>query len=98
MDEKAGCKCSTSQPEAVPQNPRCITAKLRVESKGRGGKSVTVIDGLPRNPEFLAGLAADLKKACGTGGTFGETSVELQGDRRERLREILAAKGYVVKG
>ena len=73
-------------------------AKLRLETKGRGGKSVTVVDGLPRNEAFVGELAQALKKALGTGGTALESSIELQGDRRERLREILAARGFVVKG
>ena len=73
-------------------------AKLRLESSGRGGKSVTVIDGLPRNEAFLAELARELKKALGTGGAVRESVVEIQGDRREALRERLAAKGWVVKG
>jgi translation initiation factor 1 len=41
-----------------------IVAKLRMEKKGRGGKMVTVIDGLPRNDAFLKELAAELKRAC----------------------------------
>ncbi len=71
---------------------------LRLEKKGRGGKSVTVVGGLPRNQAFLAALAAELKRACGTGGTAGDGIVEIQGDQRERLRPVLAAKGWVVKG
>lgn len=78
--------------------PPKVTVKLRIETKGRGGKTVTVVDGLPRNGAFLDALAKDLKKACGTGGTVQERSLELQGDRRERLRELLSAKGFIVKG
>ena len=71
---------------------------LRLEKKGRGGKSVTVVANLPRNASFLGTLAAELKKACGTGGTAAEDAVEIQGDHRERLRPLLAAKGYTVRG
>ena len=78
--------------------PDCIVAKLRLEKSGRGGKTVTVIDGLPRNADFLAALAGELKRACGTGGTAGESSVEIQGDHRPRLRELLARRGWTVKG
>mgnify|MGYP001171348461 CR=1 FL=1 len=78
--------------------PARITAKLRIEKQGRGGKVVTVIDGLPQNTEFLAELAAALKKACGTGGTVRPGAVELAGDVRERVRPLLAARGYAVKG
>ena len=92
---QAECRCSIVEDEKVPPRP---VAKLRLETKGRGGKSVTVVDGLPRNGEFVGELAHALKKALGTGGTALVSSIELQGDRRERLREILAARGFVVKG
>jgi translation initiation factor 1 len=46
----------------------------------------------------LKDLAADLKKACGTGGTATDEGVELQGDLRERVRPLLVAKGFQVKG
>jgi translation initiation factor 1 len=94
---QADCHCSSSlenPPESVPDK---ITAKLRLENRS-SGKSVTVIDGLPRNPEFLDSLAKDWKKSCGTGGHALEGSIELQGDQRERLRELLGKKGWKVKG
>ena len=78
--------------------PAKVTAKLRLESKGRGGKSVTVIDGLPDNAPFLEDLAKALKKACATGGTVRPGAVELAGDVRDRLRPLLAARGFAVKG
>jgi translation initiation factor 1 len=73
-------------------------AKLRLEKKSRGGKTVTVVDGLPRNSGFLKDLSQELKRACGTGGSVFETGVEVQGDMRQRVRELLLAKGFVVKG
>jgi translation initiation factor 1 len=73
-------------------------AKLRVEKKGRGGKTVTVVDGLPRNEAFLNDLIQELKRACGTGGTAGDGAVELQGDLRDRVRALLLDRGFVVKG
>ena len=78
--------------------PAKIACVLRLERKGRGGKSVTVVANLPRNPAFLAGLAAELKRACGTGGTAADGAVEMQGDQRERLRPLLAARGWAVRG
>jgi translation initiation factor 1 len=91
------CQCSKNRQanEAVPDR---IVAKLRMEKKGRGGKAVTVIDGLPGNSEFLKDLCQELKRACGTGGTVAGATVELQGDLRDRVRECLAKKGYVVRG
>jgi translation initiation factor 1 len=71
---------------------------LRTEKKGRGGKTVTVVYGLPENAEFLQELAHELKRACGTGGTVVDGGVELQGDLRERVRDALMKRGYAVKG
>lgn len=87
--------CACRPVESVPAN---LTVKLRIEKGGRGGKVVTVLYDLPRNPAFLKDLATKLKKACGTGGTAREESVELQGDYRERLRQLLPTLGYKVKG
>ena len=92
---KDDCGCASSLDEPVPEK---LVAKLRLEKQGRGGKTVTVVDGLPKNAKFVAELAGEWKRACGTGGTAKETSVELQGDHRERLRALLAAKGWTVRG
>jgi translation initiation factor 1 len=91
------CRCSSSlrRDEAVPDR---IVAKLRMEKKGRGGKTVTVVYGLPRNAAFLKDLTQELKRTCGTGGAATEDGVELQGELRERVRDVLQKKGYVVKG
>ena len=92
------CRCSRNLAPPDETVPARITAKLRIETKGRGGKTVTVVDGLPKNAAFLNGLAKELKKACGTGGSAADGLVELQGDRREKLRELLVKKGFLVKG
>ena len=91
------CKCSSTTARDEPL-PARIVAKLRIEKSGRGGKTVTVVYDLPRNTAFLKELTQELKRACGTGGTAGEDRVELQGDLRERAREVLLKRGYVVKG
>jgi translation initiation factor 1 len=90
------CHCSKNLATEEPV-PAKITAKLRVENAGPG-KKITVIDGLPDNIEFLQSLAKELKRSCGTGGKTGEGSVELQGDQRERLHDLLSRKGWAVKG
>ena len=89
------CRCSSAFDEAVPDR---ITARLRIEKAGRRGKTVTVVESLPRNAEFLKDLAKELKRTCGTGGTVVENRVELQGDHREKLREFLRTKKWTVKG
>ena len=93
----ADCRCAANvaHDEAVPTT---VCAKLRLETRGRAGKSVTVIDGLPRNAKFVDTLARDLKKALATGGTALERAIEIHGDRREQLRTLLAARGMRVKG
>ena len=91
------CRCSgkfAKHDAPVPAKP---VAKLRLENRA-SGKHVTVLDGLPENRGFLDALCRDLKRACGTGGAAGMGSIELQGDQRERLRELLPKKGIQVKG
>ena len=61
-------------------------------------KKVTVIHGVPKNAAFLESLAKELKKSCGAGGKAGVDFVELQGDQRDRLRDLLAKQGWTVKG
>jgi translation initiation factor 1 len=89
------CRCATGRTEAVPAR---IVAHLRVEKKGRGGKTVTVVDNLPRNAAFLAELAGELKRRCGSGGTARDAAIEIQGDHRDALRGVLAGRGWTVKG
>lgn len=90
------CQCSkTSASASIPTR---IVAKLRMEKKGRGGKTVTVVYDLPNHGAFLKGLCQELKRACGTGGSVADGTIELQGDLRERVREVLLQKGFVVKG
>jgi translation initiation factor 1 len=91
------CQCSTRRASAAAI-PARVVAKLRMEKKGRGGKTVTVVYDLPQNDQFLKELGQELKKACGVGGTVVEGGVELQGDVRDRVRDILTKRGYLVKG
>ncbi len=91
------CRCSKNLAAGTEIVPDKVTAKLRLDNRA-SGKNVTVVDGLPDNHGFLDTLCRDLKKACGTGGTVGENRIELQGDQRERLRELLVKRGFLVKG
>jgi len=90
------CRCGATQ--ANQPVPVRVVAKLRLEKAGRGGKSVTVLYDLPRNAAFLKDLCQELKRACGTGGTVQENTIELQGDLRDRIREFLQSRSYIVKG
>ncbi len=110
---RTGCACKPALSEQHGDSPvpDKITARLRIEKSGRRGKTVTVVDGLPTNQDFLERLAKDLKTACGSGGTSGLSEgstnqghsgpvgqVEVQGDHRERLRPLLESRGFTVKG
>jgi translation initiation factor 1 len=91
------CKCSSQFVRDEPL-PARIVAKLRIERSGRAGKTVTVVYDLPRNQLFLKELVSELKRACGAGGAVVENTVEIQGDLRDRIRGVLAKKGWTVKG
>ena len=66
-------------------------------TKGRGGKCVTLITGVPLNEEGLTKLAKQLKQRCGTGGTVKDGVIEIQGDHRPVIVEALKQQGYQVK-
>jgi translation initiation factor 1 len=71
--------------------------RLRRETKGRGGKGVTLIDGLPLEEDALLALAKQLKNKCSSGGTVKDGVIEIQGDHRIQLQSLLEAQGYKVK-
>ena len=79
-----------------------FTAILRISKSGRSGKTVTVIDQLPKNELFLKKLTTSLKKKCGAGGTYlmdgKEGVIEIQGDKRELIRATLTQEGIRSKG
>jgi translation initiation factor 1 len=67
------------------------------ETKGRGGKAVTLVKGLAMDDAALGTLAKLLKTACGSGGTVKDGTIEIQGDHCERAQGFLQAQGYRVK-
>ena len=67
------------------------------ETKGRKGKGVTLVTGIPLDEPELKALAKVLKAKCGTGGTVKDGVVEIQGDQREILVPLLQAEGWTVK-
>ena len=67
------------------------------ETKGRAGKGVTLVKGLPLAPAELTALGKQLKAACGSGGTVKDGVVEVQGDHCDKVIAWLAAKGWKVK-
>lgn len=78
--------------------PAQTILKLRIEKKGRGGKTVTVIEELPYNPKYFKDLLKELKRYCGSGGTLKASQIEMQGMQIDKVRTFLIKKGFVVKG
>ncbi|TWX48061.1 stress response translation initiation inhibitor YciH [Colwellia hornerae] len=72
-------------------------AKVRRETKGRKGKGVITISGLGIDATALKELAKKLKKTCGTGGSVVGEVIEVQGDKREQIKQVLETNGFKVK-
>ena len=95
-----GCRrplaiCSCAARAAPPAGDGIVRVSL--DTKGRKGKGVTVIRGLPLAPDALDALARKLKAACGAGGTVKDGIVEVQGDHCTLLIAQLQQHGYTVK-
>jgi translation initiation factor 1 len=67
------------------------------ETKGRKGKGVTIITGVPLAHAEMQALATHLKKRCGSGGTLKDGVIEIQGDHRDLVVEELQKRGWNVK-
>ena len=87
----------TRRTPAKPVLPDDGVVRIFRERGHRGGKTVTVIRGLPERGSGLDARVLELKKLCGAGGTLRDGSIEIQGDHRERIAERLRAAGYRVK-
>ena len=77
--------------------PQQQTAYLHRESGGRGGKVVSVVKNLILTEEDMKVLAKRLKQECGTGGTVKDGVIEIQGEHRQRMAEVLQKLGYKTK-
>jgi translation initiation factor 1 len=86
---------TTSQGKSLP--PQQQTAYLHRESGERGGKVVSVVRNLVLSEEDLKSLAKKLKQECGSGGTVKDGTIEIQGEHRHRMAEVLTKLGYKVK-
>lgn len=85
--------------EAKPSPPRSGDGIVRIqrETKGRKGKGVTCINGLPGTDAELKLLLAELKRLCGCGGALKNGIIEIQGDKRQQIQQTLEAKKFKVK-
>lgn len=87
------CTCSKSKPR--PEGDGIV--RVARQTKGRGGKGVSLVTGLPLEDAQLEELASKLKRRCGTGGTVKDGVIEIQGDHRDTLVAELQKLGYTVK-
>lgn len=88
----AECQCKNTAPATGDG-----VVRLSRETKGRKGKGVTLITGIPLAEKELKAYAKTLKAKCGTGGTVKDGVVEIQGDQRDLLLPLLQQKGWTVK-
>ncbi|MBT0587544.1 stress response translation initiation inhibitor YciH [Alteromonas oceanisediminis] len=85
----------TKAPAPVPTSDGIV--RIHKETKGRKGKGMSIIKGLPLDEKALKHLCSELKKKCGCGGSVKDFTIEIQGDVREKLKGELEKLGYTVK-
>jgi translation initiation factor 1 len=90
----AECVCGT-QAAAAPRGDGVV--RVSRETKGRGGKAVTLVRGVGADPAALAALGKRLRTLCGSGGTVKDGVIEVQGDHCDRIVAVLKEEGFVVK-
>ncbi len=91
-----GCVCRANPRGArAPEGDGIV--RIRREAKGRRGKTVTTISGVPLAAEALRELAGELKRLCGSGGSQKDGVIEIQGDHRDELVNELRSRGHTVK-
>lgn len=90
----AACICKKI---SKPGPPGDGIVRVSRETKGRKGKGVSLVSGVPVTGDELKQLAKELKQKCGSGGTVRDGVIEIQGDHRDVLVELLTARGWTVK-
>lgn len=90
---QATCRCTKSK--SLKKGDGIV--RIQRETKGRKGKGVTLITGLDLPLPALKALAKELKQRCGTGGTVKDGVIEIQGDQRDLLLNLLQQRGWKVK-
>lgn len=93
------CRCGrrlSKNEEATAADGDGIVRVSRTR-RGRGGKTVTLVTGVPVSAQALRDLTSDLKKRCGTGGAAKDGIIEIQGDQRDALVNALEERGFQVK-
>lgn len=96
--EFGGSDNSQALERAVPDlAPERQDLRIQATRSGRKGKTVTIITGFQHKPETLSKLLKQLKAKCGTGGTVKDNSLEIQGEHKQKLLEIVTKLGYKAK-
>ncbi|MFS7221664.1 stress response translation initiation inhibitor YciH [Rahnella inusitata] len=86
------------EPKAAVVRPKGDgIVRIQRQTSGRKGKGVCLITGVDLDDAALEKMAAELKKKCGCGGAVKEGVIEIQGDKRDLLKQLLEAKGMKVK-
>lgn len=89
----AQCQCHLNKP--IPAGDGIV--RVSRQTKGRGGKAVTVVTGLALDAPALSELGKKLKAACGSGGTVKDGVIEVQGDHCDKVMAVLQTQGWTVK-
>mgnify|MGYP000218137157 CR=1 FL=1 len=84
-------------PSEKDMNPKEHTLKIELQKNKRGGKTVSIIVDLPFNPKYFQKLTKKIKNSLGTGGSFKNDSIEIQGDHREKIKSFLEQLDFKVK-
>ncbi|MDR7092526.1 translation initiation factor Sui1 [Hydrogenophaga laconesensis] len=88
-------QCVCRKTSAAPAGDGIV--RVSRETKGRGGKAVTLVKGVALDAAALVALGKQLKSACGSGGTVKDSVIEIQGDHVEKVMTALKAQGHTVK-
>jgi translation initiation factor 1 len=90
----AQCRCKNQTTTTATKDG---IIRVSRQTKGRKGKGVTVVTGIPLHPDGLIDLAKKLKQKCGSGGTVKDGVIEIQGDHRDLIVNLLETEGYKAK-
>ncbi len=88
------CRCKKAAAGGAPADG---IVRVSRSTKGRKGKGVTIITGVPLQGDALKKFAKQLKARCGAGGAVKDGTIEIQGDHRDALVPTLEAEGWTVK-
>lgn len=92
---QAVAQCQCKQTVSFPKGDGVV--RVGRETKGRGGKAVTVVRGVALAPDALAALGKQLRTQCGSGGTVKDGVIEVQGDHADRVLALLQQQGFTAK-